>query len=137
MAVKSDEEGTCYRLCLPEIESIQTVLVFETHDYTLAIPAAKVESVGFKNNTDAKSLGQLMDLKKPSALDESSEDQVIAFRTASGMLHCCVAKVVGQRTLKFSTADRVLPDMPGYLGVAVSESELVLLIDIDYWNAQR
>jgi len=46
--------------------------------------------------------------------------------------------VIGHQTLEFDSAERILPDVPGYKGVATDESgRLLLLLDTDYWADQQ
>ncbi len=138
VAIRSSANtGARYRLCLPMLETIQDVLVVAVNDQLLAVPATKVESVGFANQDNIPSLASLLGTKGRAAFDHSQEDQFIAVRTKAGVAKYSVAKVIGPRKLTFTTADRVLPDVPGYIGVAVIESEqLVMLLDVDYWVAQ-
>lgn len=138
VAISSDDNFTCYRLSLPLAERLWTVLVFEAHGTLLALPAAKVESVGVAEDNAVTSLGQMMGLAPQSPLSRVPDQQIISVKSTSGVLQFSVERVVGSKTLKFSAAERILPDVPGYIGVSVADSEqLVMLVDIDYWSAQQ
>jgi len=48
-----------------------------------------------------------------------------------------VDSVIGHQMLEFDCADRILPDVPGFKGVATDESgQILLLLDTDYWSRQ-
>lgn len=138
VAIDGEESGSRYTLSLPGFTSVQNVLVFEVRNRQLAIPAADIESVGLADSLNALSLGHLLGLGKQSAFDNSSGSHCISCRTNSGLQQFLVDGVLGHQTLEFKAADRILPDIPGYKGVATAESgQLLLLLDMNYWAAQR
>lgn len=138
VAVGSNDEETRYRLCIPVLQNTQNVLVFSLRSHLLAIPAARVTNVGLANGASAISMAQLIGVKKQSAFDTPCESHCISVRTPAGVHQYTVDTIHGHQSLEFSAAERILPDVPGYLGVSVTESEqLVKLLDIDYWNAQQ
>ena len=137
VAINSTKAVTAYRLCLPVLESIQDVLVISVGDHLMAVPAAKVESVGFTEQASVTSLGRLIGIENQTAANQATEEQSISVNTVSGLQQFSVSQVIGHRRLTFSTADRVLPDIPGYTGVSVESEQLIMLLDMDYWGSQQ
>ncbi len=138
VAICSDDSGSRYRLSLPEFTGYQEVLVFEVSGRQLAVPVANVESVGLASNLDALALSHLLGLQKQTAFSHASGSHSIVCRTTSGLQRFLVDNVIGQQVLEFNSVDRILPDVPGYEGVATNDSgHLLLLLDTDYWAEQQ
>lgn len=141
LAIRSDAAGTHYRVCLPVTSSVESVVVCAVQDQLLAIPAASVHCVGIANPSNVESqpvsLARLIGLKKDGAFQSSKESHCVSVNSLSGVQQILVDEVLGHQTLQFTTADRILPDVPGYLGVSVIEADqIVTLLDIDYWSVQ-
>ncbi len=136
LAIRSDSEGSRYRLCLPELESKREVLIFAIEDQLMAIPTHSVDSVGCVEEGKITSIGQLIGLQRASSIKQSEELQYVAVKTKAGVQSFTVARIIGYRQLKFSVSNRVLPDLPGYEGAAVTMEfdRPVLLLDIEYWT---
>ena len=139
VAICSDESGSRYRLSLPEFASLQEVLVFEVCGRQLAIPVADIDGVSLADNLDALALSHLLGLQKQTGFENTvGRHHSIACRTTSGLQRFLVDNVIGHQTLEFDSAERILPDIPGYKGVATDESgRLLLLLDTDYWADQQ
>ena len=138
MAICSDDSGSRYRLSLPEFTVSQEVLVVEVSGRQLAVSVANIESVGLASNLDALALSHLLGLHKQTAFDNAAGSHSIVCRTTSGLQRFLVDNVIGQQIIEFDSADRILPDVPGYKGVATDESgQLMLLLDTDYWAEQQ
>lgn len=137
VAIKSTDVATAYRLCLPLLERVQDVLVIAVGNHLMALPAAQVESVGFTQQANIVSLGRLIGIESQTVADQTIDNQCVSVNTVSGLQQFAVAQVIGQKRLRFSSADRVLPDIPGYIGVSVESGQLVMLLDMDYWSSLR
>ena len=94
--------------------------------------------MGLASNLDALALSHLLGLHKQTAFDNAAGSHSIVCRTTSGLQRFLVDNVIGQQIIEFDSADRILPDVPGYKGVATDESgQLMLLLDTDYWAEQQ
>jgi len=137
VAVCSDKSGSRYRLSLPELTRNQEVLVFEVSGRQLAVAATDIDSVGLADSLDALSLSHLLNLKEQTTTNMANGSHSLVCKTSSGLQRFLVDNVIGHQMLEFDCADRILPDVPGFKGVATDESgQILLLLDTDYWVSQ-
>ncbi len=136
VAVESDDRGARYRLTLPRLASVQEVLVVEVQQQQFALSAAQIVQVSMWSGDKTLSLASLVGVRKKSAFGakQPQEHHVLQCKTPSGVHELLVDRVVGHQSLQFTAANRLLPDVPGYLGAAVSGGDqIVKWLDLNYW----
>ncbi len=136
VAIEGDDRGTTYRLTLPRLASTQDVLVVEVQRQQFALSASQVVQVKLWSGDKTQSLATLVGVKKKSAFGakQPQEHHVLQCTTPSGTHELLVDKVIGHQSLRFAAAERLLPDVPGYLGAAViGGDQIVKWLDLNYW----
>ena len=157
VAVGSDDEGSVYRFTLPIKENLQEVVLIEAGESLFALPASRVAQVSDMYSSTGSdegvvSLAQLMGMSSVGTFNKfmpgqgsnqganqgTNNGSPVASRlrcaTRSGSRDLLVDRIVGHRSMVFSSSHQLMPDLKGYLGASVvRQHQIVLLLNLDYW----
>ena len=127
-SVETGAEGTSFNLSIPLQSESMIVMVVRQAGQHYAIDIARVQEIKDAAD-DALSLASVLGVESSNLSGETAQPvkPVICCQSQEGTLHLEVDEIVGRKTVKFNTNDRILNASDLYQGFGLMDNRHVVL----------